>query len=132
MAALLVTVEDRLGPLLPNFHMKTLLLSAMLIVMALVVLPVLADDDGVEQLEKQKRDNLIDARTIIECLANTPTNIYIATYPDICFPQPDNEVEDLILEVPLRKKLNSVLGCAKVKYCKNCECCPGHSLTIIH
>ena len=48
----------------------------MLIVMALVVLPVLADDDGVEQLEKQKRDNLIDARTIIECLANTP-NKYI-------------------------------------------------------
>ena len=30
------------------------------------------DDDGVEQLERQKRDNLIDARTIIECLANTP------------------------------------------------------------
>ena len=99
----------------------------------MVMLVLIVDDDDVmEQLERQKRDNLIDARTIIECLANTPTNIYIATYPDICFPQPDNEVEDLILEVPLRNKLNSVLGCAKVKYCKNCECCPGHSLTVSH
>ena len=94
--------------------------------MVMLVLIVDDDDDVMEQLERHKRDNLIDARTIIECLANTPTNIYIATYPDICFPQPDNEVEDLIPEVPLRKKLNSVLGRAKVKYRKNCECCPLH------
>lgn len=101
--------------------------------MVMLVLIVDDDDDVMEQLERHKRDNLIDARTIIECLANTPTNIYIATYPDICFPQPENEVEDLIPEVPLRKKLHSVLGRVKVKYCKNCECCPcpGHSLTVI-
>ena len=98
--------------------------------MVMLVLIVDDDDDVMEQLERQKRDNLIDARTIIECLANTPTNIYIATYPDICFPQPDNEVEDLIPEVPLRKKLHSVLGRVKVKYCKNCECCPLDSVQV--